>query len=208
MHVCVCVLVNCQLEGCASNSNMLLRFSSPRDLVKRQILIQGPRFCIFSKFPSDANASGRWTTLGAARGWRGCAFFVMCVSCAPPSYRESTSQANTPLFCSCAMVISPRLSYAYMSWGDSPLESNSTSQGFLDTRPSPRRGHQCQGSSGTGPSAALMPGTTKFWNHPFPVSPKQQSWAKAIFWGPPILGIRDMLRFIRKGIITMALHHL
>ena len=83
--VCVCVCVNCQLEGCSSNSNMLLRFSSPRDLVKRQILIQGPRFCIFSKFPSDANASGLWTTLGTARGWRGCAFFVMCVPCVPPS---------------------------------------------------------------------------------------------------------------------------
>ena len=134
---------------------------------------------------------------------------LWCVSPAPHlPYRENTSQANTLLFCSCAMVISPRLSYAYMSWGDSPLESNSTSQGFLDTRPSPRRGHQCQGSSGTAPSAALMPGTTKFWNHPFPVSPKQQSWAKAIFWGPPVLGIRDMFRFIRKGIITMALHHL
>ena len=67
-HVCVGGCMNCWLEGCFPSFNMLLRFSSPRDLVKRQILIQGPRFCIFSKFPSDANASSWWTTLGTVRG--------------------------------------------------------------------------------------------------------------------------------------------
>ena len=40
IHARVCVSVNCQLEGCSSNSNMLLRFSSPRDLVKMKILVQ------------------------------------------------------------------------------------------------------------------------------------------------------------------------
>lgn len=70
--VCLCgwvgVSVCCQLEHCVSSFHMALRFSSPRDLVKRQILIQGPRFCIFSKFPSDASASGRWTTLRTIGG--------------------------------------------------------------------------------------------------------------------------------------------
>lgn len=59
---------------------MLLRYSSPRDLVKKQILIEGPRFCIFSKLSSDANAASLWTTLVATGGWRWCCMLlVVCV---------------------------------------------------------------------------------------------------------------------------------
>lgn len=86
--------MNCWLEGCFSNFNMLLRFSSPRDLVKRQILIQGPRFCIFSKFPSDANASGWWTTLGTVRG-----DVVLSLRCVSPIVRALPRSTRCSLVC-------------------------------------------------------------------------------------------------------------
>lgn len=57
---------------------MLLRYSSPRDLVKKQILIEGPRFCIFSKLSSDANATGLWTTRVATAGWRWWCVLLWC----------------------------------------------------------------------------------------------------------------------------------
>ena len=103
--VCVCVFVYIWIVGYSSVSQtlkMLLRFSSPRDLVKKQILIQGPRFCIFSKFSSDANTAGLWTTLTVVWGWRPGAFPVICVACLPtchiPSIVGERPRINVPCF--------------------------------------------------------------------------------------------------------------